>query len=384
MLRMTTILNMFKEDKLIWKKSRDGNLSFKDAYIFHTSSQPQFVSWAKSIWHAAIPPSKSLLVWRIIHGKISTDDHLAKRGLHLPSICNLCNKSEESAHHLFLNCSFSLVICNWLATTLNINCNTSNYLDLISLCDRNWSPHYIIVIHCFYAIWFCRNQKRFNDKVVNSRSTINMIISSASLSRNNTRLAANSSIYDFVILKHFEVIIKPPKAPTIKEVLWNPSIFNSVKCNTDRASLGNLGQSACGGLFRNSTSDFLGAFAINLGINSAFNSELIGVVVAIEIAHCMNWRNLWLETDSMLVFLSFKSSKIVPWHLQNRWDNCLHLLSYFNFNITHIYREGNTCVDQLATIGLSLSSHFWFTQLPSQIGLDFSKNKLGLPNFRFC
>jgi len=86
----------------------------------------------------------------------------------------------------------------------------------------------------------------------------------------------------------------------------------------------------------------------------------------------------------MLVFLSFKSSKIVPWHLRNRWGNCLHLLSSFNFNITHIYREGNTCVDQFANIGLSLSSHFWFTQLPSQIGLDFSKNRLGLPNFRFC
>ena len=239
--------------------------------------------------------------------KISTDDHLTKRGLHLPSICNLCNKSEESAHHLFLNYAFSSVIWNWLATTLNINCNTSNYLDLVSLCDRNWSPQCRIVIlsaviHCFYAISFCRNQKRFNDKVVNPRSTINIIISGASLSGNNTRLAANSSISDFVIHKHFEVIIKPPKAPIIKEVLWNPPIFNWVKCNTDGASLGNPGQSACGGLFRNSTSDFLGAFAINLGINSTFNSELNGAMVAIEIAHCMNWWNLWLETDSMLFF----------------------------------------------------------------------------------
>jgi len=116
-----------------------------------------------------------------------------------------------------------------------------------------------------------------------------MIISGASLSGNNTRLVANSSISDFVILKHFEVIIKPPKAPIIKEVLWNPPIFNWVKCNTRGASLGNPGQSACGGLFRNSTSDFLGAFAINLGINSTFNSELNGAMVAIEIAHCMNW-----------------------------------------------------------------------------------------------
>jgi len=75
MLRMTTIPNTFKEDKLIWKKSHDGNLSFKDSYIFHTSSQPQFVNWAKSIWHAAISSSKSLLVWRIMHGNLELVSH---------------------------------------------------------------------------------------------------------------------------------------------------------------------------------------------------------------------------------------------------------------------------------------------------------------------
>lgn len=53
-----------------------------------------------------------------------------------------------------------------------------------------------------------------------------MIISGALIFGNNTRLAANSFITDFVILKHFEVIIRPPKASIIKEVLWNPPIFN--------------------------------------------------------------------------------------------------------------------------------------------------------------
>lgn len=107
-------------------------------------------------------------------------------------------------------------------------------------------------------------------------------------------------------------------------------------------------------------------------------------MVAIEVASINNWNSLWLENDSMLVFLAFKSSKIVSWCLRNRWDNSMHLLTKFRFNVTHIYREGNHCANKLANICLDLSSHFWFTGVPSQILADFVRNKLGFPNFRFC
>jgi len=82
-------------------------------------------------------------------------------------------------------------------------------------------------------------------------------------------------------------------------------------------------------------------------------------MVAIELAHLKNWHNLWLQTDFMLVFLAFKSLKIVPWSLRNRWDNLLYMLPSFSFHVSNIYREGSHCADQLANIGLALSSHFW-------------------------
>ena len=68
-LNLVTIPLIQKEDKLIWKKSHDGSLSFKDAYLFQTASNHQHPSWSKIIWNAAIPPSKSLLTWRILHEK---------------------------------------------------------------------------------------------------------------------------------------------------------------------------------------------------------------------------------------------------------------------------------------------------------------------------
>ncbi|CAJ2637186.1 unnamed protein product [Trifolium pratense] len=75
-----------KEDKLIWIHNAHGELTLKDAYSFFTTSG-QKVSWAKSLWNIAIPPSKSFMVWRLFHHKMPTDEILAVRGIQLPSMC---------------------------------------------------------------------------------------------------------------------------------------------------------------------------------------------------------------------------------------------------------------------------------------------------------
>lgn len=190
------------------------------------------------------------------------------------------------------------------------------------------------IINLFHTIWLCRNQKRFNDKSVNIRCATYLILSATSMSGNLTPLTASASMFDFVILKHFDVTIKPPKPQIIKEVIWIPPILNWTKCNTDGVAQGNPGHAACGSFYGNTNLVFLGGFAINLGITSALCSEIIGAMVAIKIAYHKGWFSMWLETDSIVVFLAFKSSKIVPWHLLNRWNNCLHLLSSMHFHVS--------------------------------------------------
>lgn len=172
-------------------------------------------------------------------------------------------------------------------------------------------------------------------------------------------------------------------AHRIKEVTWQTPFFNWVKCNIDGASNGNPGPSSCGGTFKNNDADFLGAFALNMGISTSLCAELHSAIIAIEIAFNRGWNHLWLETDSMLVTLAFKSKSVVPWQLRNIWENCLHLTSSISFFITHIYREGNHCVDKLASISLALNTFFWWDHIPSQLEMDFARNRLCLPYFRF-
>ncbi|MCI08013.1 glycerol-3-phosphate dehydrogenase, partial [Trifolium medium] len=242
-------------DKLIWKHSDTGDLILKDAYKFQFP-QLQDVLWAKTIWSSDIPPAKSLLVWRLMHEKVPTDENLTRRGCYIPSMCSLCNRHQETSFHLFFECPFAIKLWCWLASCLNMTLHFSSMDDIWKLCDRGWSPQCKItvtaaLINLLNTIWFARNQTRFNSKQLPWRSAIAMIIANTSLTGNNTGKVSNNSIRDFTFLKQFKVNIHHPKAPVIKEIIWNPPLINWIKCNIDGASKGNPGISSCAGVFRN-------------------------------------------------------------------------------------------------------------------------------------
>lgn len=156
-------------------------------------------------------------------------------------MCSLSNSMQESTTHLFLECTFAMSIWQWLISIPSLQCNFTTIHDAIQLCQRNWSPLCKIdvlsdLINCLNTIWFCRNRLRFADKKISHRSSINIIIFATAMTGNNSNLAANSSIADFVILKALSVKINHGNAPRIKEVIWQHPIFNWIKCNVDGAS----------------------------------------------------------------------------------------------------------------------------------------------------
>jgi hypothetical protein len=105
-------------DNLLWNNSSSGDLSMKSAYEFKRH-KAQIKNWAKLIWCKDVPPSKSLLVWRLMLDKVPTYDMLMPRGCCISSMCSLCNSSSESSFHSFFNCNFAFKLWCWLATLLN-------------------------------------------------------------------------------------------------------------------------------------------------------------------------------------------------------------------------------------------------------------------------
>ena len=102
----------------------------------------------------------------------------------------------------------------------------------------------------------------------------------------------------------------------------------------------------------------MGRFSSELQVNSDLHAELLGVIIAIEQAQTRGWMHLWIESDSQLVIQASKSHCIVPWDLLNRRSNCFGLNLQLLFS--HVFREGNSCADKLATLGHDCYDFSWW------------------------
>jgi len=55
---------------------------------------------------------------------------------------------------------------------------------------------------------------------------------------------------------------------------------------------------------------------------------------------------------------------------------------FANFRVTHVFREGNSCVDRLTNLGVENSVEFvWYSTLLDCIRLDFFHNMFQHPLF---
>jgi ribonuclease HI len=184
---------------------------------------------------------------------------------------------------------------------------------------------------------------------------------------------------DFSFLDSFAVSHHCRRVKEIIMVLWKAPTSPWLKVKTDGSVIG--GQAACGGLFRDHLGTFRGAFYCNIGFQSVFYAEVLGIILAIEYAAREGWRNIWLESDSTSALLIFSNSLLVPTMLRNHWHNARHL--GLHVISSHIFREGNCCADKLASMGHSIDGAVWLHTLPSNLSLYFFRDRCGLPNYRF-
>lgn len=274
------------------------------------------------------------------------------------SMCSMCCAAVESTDHIFLRCGYAQSVWLWLGSILHLNIDLSSTKSVLSVCSKQWSSQLAdivlaAVLNCFWVIWNCRNSSRFHNKILPITSAINLVKALVSLTGNQSPGFTSSSMFEFSILKSFKIDGKVNKALLLKQVDWYTPLGPWIKCNTDGAARGSPGIAACGGIFRNRMASILGCFTLNIGMVNSLTTEFTAAILAIEIALKNNWSSLWLECDSMLVVDAFKSPSRVPWKLRCRWKNCQYILANMNFQVSHIFREGNCCANRLADYGIS-------------------------------
>ncbi|XP_058782945.1 uncharacterized protein LOC131657578 [Vicia villosa] len=343
-------------DFLVWPSSCDGTLSLKDAYKFKASPSIK-LPWPAIVWHNDIAPSKSFLVWRLIHGKIPTDEAFQSRGFSLCSRCSLCNLQSESTSHIFFHCRFAVRIWKWLCCMINCPINIHSMDSVWNLCRSSTSPQGMLVISAAIVsvlsfIWLARNGARYRNITPSFHSTVSGILAQIRLAGNCSVLRASSSMSDFCLLKSFKISVNFPRAPRVIEFLWHPPIQSWIKCNCD-GSLANSA-SGCGGIFRDSLGNFVLAFAEPVAELNSLDAEFSAVFRAIEIARDRAWLKLWIECDSLIVVQAFSKEVLIPWQFRDR--------------------EGNSCADFFANLGRNSLSLTLFDAIPIGIRCDFASN----------
>ncbi|KAI5391556.1 hypothetical protein KIW84_076388 [Lathyrus oleraceus] len=121
--------------------SRGGTSSLDDiADLFskYASCSGQVSNWGRLIWCFFIPPSNSLIFWRLSLAKFPTDDKLALRGFCMPSICIICANGEENMDHLFslvaqCQTTFIIAIVNSVKVIWNARNQVGSKLTLMVL-----------------------------------------------------------------------------------------------------------------------------------------------------------------------------------------------------------------------------------------------------------
>lgn len=157
-----------EQDTPNWILKDSGHFTLKSTRKFFLDPRV-LCGWGNIIWSQYIPPSKNLVIWKVFHGRLPTDQHIQHRGLHICSMCTLCEKQEESIQHLFLECANALHIWSWVWQFF-LNSHFSNVDDSISYIKNDGSPlvnliKLVAITFSIWMIWCMINYARFQVKI---------------------------------------------------------------------------------------------------------------------------------------------------------------------------------------------------------------------------
>ncbi|XP_042974906.1 receptor-like protein 34 [Carya illinoinensis] len=147
--------------------------------------------------------------------------------------------------------------------------------------------------------------------------------------------------------------------------------------------MGNPGAAGAGGVLRDSKGDLLMAFSVHLGTGSSNYAEVMSLIHGLRRIKMMGVAHIDLESDSMMVVRWLKASRCEVWYLEEFWEELMEMLKEIEFQVSHIYREGNVAADFLARLGAKGLNKQWLSRdIPSNLRGILRMDKLGFPSLR--
>lgn len=154
------------------------------------------------------------------------------------------------------------------------------------------------------------------------------------------------------------------KAKPTKLVWWTAPPDNFVKINCDGAFSYHQNKTAVGGVLRDSKGRHLISFSSALDMHgSVVESELLAIIIGMDIAMKRGFTNLVVESDSHLAIQLINIGESRDQQSQDRQHAWITLASWIrqiskkakHVQWNHVFRETNSVADKMAKHGLSLT-----------------------------
>jgi hypothetical protein len=178
-------------DRWEWSLAPHDGFSVKSVYCFldktllNHDPRSNLESFAfKHIWKSGVPSKVSAMVWQLFLDRIPTRDNLYHRGVigNGDIWCPLCVGAAETSSHLFLHCQLAagvwFAVTCWLGVVTVLPPNVMvSYAMLVGFgSNKKRKRGFSIVWLAFiWALWKCRNDRIFNNKVMVEEEVVDNI-----------------------------------------------------------------------------------------------------------------------------------------------------------------------------------------------------------------
>ena len=177
----------------------------------------------------------------------------------------------------------------------------------------------------------------------------------------NTHFEEGSfSIMDSMIKRKWFNLINPPHMVSIKNsearknCRWLPPPPGWFKLNFDGASRANPGILGIGCIINDSDGTWIVKRAKPIPPTSNNLAELEAVSEGIKLCIKLGLSKIVIEGDSQIVINALRRRSTPNWVLNSKLEEILNSMEKLEiYQLSHIYREGNTKADKLANLGVS-------------------------------
>nr|XP_016435601.1 PREDICTED: uncharacterized protein LOC107761829 [Nicotiana tabacum] len=326
-------------DTPFWMLKTRGHFIVKSAWDYvRRRANPRLAY--KMIWVKGLPFKISFFLWKVWKAKLPLDDFLCKLGYSMPSKCWRCaDPKEESLLHLFFTSNAARSVWTYFLRRARIALDGLSLHQAITKC---WTGPVVPRLKPR------RNSLKYGEAVSVSRviyqvsSTVQALVQ---LKKPGLRVP-QKWLDLLTMMEQYTPQLKYDK------VLWEFPSRGWIKVNTDGACRGNPGRSSIGFCIRDEVGDLIYAEGREISEGANNESEAVAIVEALKMCKNLNYFQIWLQTDSMLLKNIIEESWKPPWYITEHVEEILRLKEQSIIKVTHIFREGNTLADHLANYAL--------------------------------